>query len=409
MYVPYVSSLSMALEEYVANYLFEAQMIWPGFGWLFDVSQHVLTWYLILHSITKRHLTRRRRTVQVQHYVRKSPLLGSLLEVRAMWHCYRDFLNAFNVYICCRTIATCSWMSSSPWTMLCSASAGKHRARRVNISTNNTRCRQTTLDKVSIFMAKTKVYFLCASHWTICNTWCCRLPYFFSISLPFLSGQYAFLVVFLFCILFKYLYPVMFHLILFSFFFCQMLPSFANTHSMLLILKPVSRQTTVTKCTEGQETCLVLGIQSEKTHHIHTLLLCSFVSPDALTPQSAPPAWTQLTSPLTWAIIRVSTPAFTIRFSHPSLSSLGTIFHKEKSDHIFVFWKTLASARSFKFLSLKYKAQIIWSRSTFWPHLCKSITFHEACLWICWAPGKKALDLFSLCKNLFILWVQVWI
>ena len=167
-------------------------------------------------------------------------------------------------------------MSSSPWTMLCSASAGKHRARRVNISTNNTRYRQTTLDKVSIFMAKTKVYFLCASHWTICNTWCCRLPYFFSISLPFLSGQYAFLVVFLFCILFKYLYPVMFHLILFSFFFCQMLPSFANTHSMLLILKPVSRQTTVTKCTEGRETCLVLGIQSEKTPYSHpaALFLC---------------------------------------------------------------------------------------------------------------------------------------
>lgn len=43
--------------------------------------------------------------------------------------------------------------------------------------------------------------------------------------------------------------------------------------------------------------------------------------------------------------------------------------------------------------------QLIWFKSTSWHPLQSTMTFHDLCLWTCWAPGKKALYPFSLCNT----------
>ena len=85
---------------------------------------------------------------------------------------------------------------------------------------------------------------------------------------------------------------------------------------MLVILKPVSRQTSVSQWeqTVCQETCLMLGKQSEKTPHF---IPCWFVP--LFLQMHAPPAWNQV-SVLTWAVTTVSIPASTISFPHSNLS-----------------------------------------------------------------------------------------
>lgn len=220
----------------------------------------------------------------------------------------------------------------------------------------------------NISQPASKVCFLCPSHVTVHNSWCCQFPYFLkSLSLNFQDTTVFWFpsFVFLFWILFKCITPWFF---IWS---CSLL-SLANviircqqTFIIFVVLRPVSRQTTVPKV--KQSVCQKLLDARDRN-------------------------WKESTRHLSFGQLQqipilaseISLPPSSISSLWPFLLRKIWYFSFEKS------WQTaLVCAKMFKFLKLKQNDHMRWSKPPCWSHFQRTTTFHDSNLCTCWALARK--------------------